>query len=359
MKNIRHLVLGGLMVGAGLLAACGVSSTPAPQRTVSANPTAAPAATTAPAAEATTNVSDLATSVAIVQNPPTAAPEGKVTPSASVSLNRAFRIGSVNGTLVSYQLVPGDGNTCPTITPRNLVLNVQLENTAVKDYWLTADMLKILGPDDKASTTIYNGSVGTGRGGSETTLMIPASSKIETTFCTGLTVDDDPAKFSLVLGNSEFRQVRVPFAADAAVQGSAYVQSALDKKFTYKGAEFTLPAVIVTSGVWSDQSGAGQAHNDSVWLLLPTQVNNQNNPNLFVEKGEVNLDADGKKLAPSYDFVKMYQPAPYGLAQGKTGQGALLFEIPQTASKVVLHFKSGDSKFPGDVTIPIDIPVIQ
>lgn len=361
-KHITTTVLGIVILGTLLLAACGGNATPT-VTDLSSQPTVAtgsgqviaPTAITEPTEDATKTINDLATSVAKVQNPPTVAPSGKITPAPQVNFTRKFHFASLNGTITGWQIVPGDGVTCQTISAVNLVMRVTLENTAAANYSLSSDYIKILGPDDKPSDTIYQGSVYMGKGGSETVLEVPASSTLDQTFCTGITLKDDPNKMTLVLGDKEYVQTRVPLAANGPADLGGYVETPLNKTFTFKTAKFTLPKIIVTTGIWSNQGGDGQPGIGNVWLLLPTQVDNPTNPNLFLEPTEITLQADGQTLAPAQDSNKFYQAAPYGLSKGLTAQGALLFEIPQTTKQVTLHLKSTDSTYPDDVSVPLTV----
>ncbi len=352
----KKISAGIILFSAALLATCGGSATT--PSTTNTNPTTAPTRAAEPTVDATQSINDLATSVAVVANPPTRAPNTKITPSPMVNVTRKFHLGSLNGTLLDWQIVPGDGATCPTITDRNLALHIKLENTANKEYWIAQDMAYVFGPDDKPAPTIYDGSVGMGKSGAETALQIPASSSLDEIFCTGLTAGDDPNQMTLVLGSKGYVQVRVPLSQDGPADLGGYIETKTDKTFTYKGAAFSLPAIVVTTGVWSDQSGSGQTNPGKVWLLVKTQVTNQNNPNLFIENGEVSLDANGASIAPALDFAEMYQAAPYGLEQGKNAQGALLFEIPQDTKQVTLALKSSDSKYPDAVSVTLDVPAL-
>lgn len=342
------------------ISACGGSATPASKQAEPTNPPAATeVAQPTDSAQPTDNsASDLATSVAIVQNPPTRVPSGAITPSPQVNLVRKFRFASLNGTVNDWQVVPGDGETCPTVTDRNVAIHMTFENTATKDYTLTSDLVKVLGPDDKPADSIYQGSVYMGKGGSQTTLQVPAGQTVNTIFCTGISAKDDPLQLTLFIGDKSFEQVRVPLAAAGKTRLGGYVTAKADKKFSFKGADFVLPQVIVTTGVWNDQSGQGQAALGKEWLLLPTQVNNGTNPNLFIEANDVTLDVGGESLMPALNFNLMYQPAPYGLEKGKTANGALLFEIPQGTKEVTLRLKSSDGTYKDDVSVALTVPAL-
>jgi hypothetical protein len=356
IKQFSATSLAIVVLCALFLAACGGSATPSNPPTSPPQATAAPTQAVEPTVEATQDVNALATSVAVVQNPPTAAPSGQVTASPEVKFTRKFRLGSLNGTLLGWQSVPGDGVTCPTITDRALALRVKLENAAAKEYWIQDGTASVLGPDDKPASTLYDGKVYMGKGGGESALQVPPSETQETIFCTGLTEKDDPGKMTLVLGDKNFTQVRVPLAQNGPADVGGYTEAKLGKTFTFKGADFSLPTLILTTGVWSDQSGSGQANVGKEWLLLPTQVNNANNPNLFVEPTDPSLEVDGQTLTPALGFLEMYQAAPYGLVKGKTGQGALLFEIPLETKQVTLHLKSSDGTYKDDVSVNFALP---
>jgi hypothetical protein len=351
-----------LLLAVVLAVGCGGTSaaTPTPKPIEPTNqPVATEAAQPTDAAQQTDNsANDLATSVAIVQNPPTRVPSGKITPSPQVNLVRKFRFASLNGTVSDWQVVPGDGETCPTVTDRNVAIHMTFENTATKDYTLTSDLIKMLGPDDKPADSIYQGSVYMGKSGGETLLLVPAGQTVNTTFCTGISAKDDPLQLTLFIGDKSFERVRVPLAAAGTTNLGGYVTAKADKKFSFKGADFVLPQVIVTTGIWNDQSGQGQVAPGKVCLLLPTQVNNGANPNLFIEANDVTLDVGGQTLMPALNFNLMYQPAPYGLEKGKSANGALLFEIPQGTKDVTLHLKSSDGTYKDDVSVALTVPAL-
>lgn len=359
----KHLFITFGIIGILMLAACGASAAPAPTSAPTTNqPSVAPIATgaAAPTTESSSNtVNDLATSVASVKNPPTVAPSGKITPAAKVTFTRKFHFGSLNGTLLGWQIVPGDGVTCATINDENLALDVKLENTAPADYSISGDYIKVLDADGTAPDTLAQGSMGTGQGGSESGVTVPADGTLEQVWCTGLSEKDDPNKLSLVLGAQEVQQVRVPLAPQGPADMGGYVEMAFNKNITFKDAAFTLPKIILTTGVWSDQGDMGQVENGKLWLLIPTQVNNLKNPNLFVEQTDIMLDVEGQTIAPALSFSKYYQAAPYGLQKGLTAEGAILFAIPKETQQATLHFKSGDSTYPDDVSVPLTIPRLK
>lgn len=360
LSGMRGLALGMFVIGLAviclfLLSGCGGGATPAPQ------PTTVPPArveTVEPTADSAQAANALATSMAVIQNPPTVEPKGEITPSPAVAVGRTFRFGSLNGTLVSWQIVPGDGKTCPTVTPKNVAVQLRLENTAAKEFSLRTETVKIFGPDDVPADTIYQGSVGMGDGGAATVFDVPGGKTVDTVLCTGIR-KEDADQMTLVLGDKELLQTRVPLSASGTKDLGGYATVPFTKSFTFKGSTITVSQVILTIGIWSDQGGQGQAAAGKQWLLLPTQVDNASNPNLFIEKGEITLDADGQTLQPALDFNSMYQAAPYGLAKGQQATGAILFEIPQDTKQATLHLKSGDSTYADDVSVLLTLPAVH
>lgn len=356
MKKFHRAILLLFLTTSVIMAvACGSSESPTPGTANSPQPTAKVVAAE-PTADETKAVSDLATSIAAIQNPSTPVPAADAaTPRPEVELVRKFRFASLNGTLLGWQVRGNDGELCQSVSDLYIAMKVKLENTASKPYILRGELIHLVDKNAAAPDTLGGGDVFFGKEG-QGNLDIPAESAVETTLCADLAADDEADAMTLVLGYKEAEQSKVPLAANGPADLGGLVTAPLGKTVKFKGAEFVMPQEIVTTGVWSDQDTEGQSHQGKEWLLIPTEVNVTEAANLFVEENEISLDVAGQTVPRALSFAAMYQPAPYGLEKGKSGKGALLFEIPLGTHQATLHFKALKDGFTDDVSVPLTLP---
>lgn len=176
-------------------------------------PTAVPASAVAePTEDQTRAVTDLATSMAVVQNPPTPEPNAQAaTPRPEVKLSRTFKLEGLNGTLLSWQMHGNDGALCQTVSDAYLALQVQFENPASKAYILTHDGLHVVEANGQPPDTMGQGAVFFGKEGAGS-IEIGENSAVETTLCSDLRAADQPETMILVLGPKDNEQGRVPLA---------------------------------------------------------------------------------------------------------------------------------------------------
>lgn len=328
------------------LSACGADQS---VRSAEAQPQSTAEVTTAPAAPSSTAAADAPLEAA------TAGPRADL-PGPEMPINKTFRYASLEGTLVSWQLIdPATVDTCLTVADQAVSLRLHLQNSVDASYVLVSgDLALHLGAADQVLERRTGEGLSTSKGYGED-IAVGAGKAVDEVLCAGLPDDADPQGLTLVLGDDNHAQVRLPLVGAAAAEGSSYAEAALGQSVTFKDARFTLSKVIVSSGVWGDASGGGQAKAGTRWVLLPTEVDNTANPNLFIEPNEITLDVDGQKLGQEMAFQKIYQAAPYGLQQGLTARGALLFAVPDDAAHATLHFTDSTGASTA-AEVPFDLP---
>lgn len=343
LSHARLLRIASVFTLAFALAACGSTPTPTTSDSAEADPIVS---VIEEAVENSASETDAGSETASRPN----------LPGPEVAVGRAFHYASLDGTIVSWQLIdPSTLTTCLTLHDVAVSVRLHFENTADATYDLeSSEMAFHMASTNEELERRTGEGYSTSRGYSET-IEVPPGKAVDETLCAGIPDDMDPATLTLALGSSEQVQLQLPLDANATAEPGSYAESPLNKTITFKDASFTLPTVIATTGVWGDRSGGGQAKAGTRWVLIPTEVDNTANPHLFVESNEIKLEVDGQKLGQEMAFKEQYQAAPYGLEQGLSARGAMLFAVPESATSATLHF-SDSSSSGSDVQVPITLP---
>ena len=308
------------------------------------------------------------TAVDMMEATPRPTPELPELPSPLTEDGRSFRYTSLNMTLDSWQLIDNetsDGVLCESDMPQfdltvgdfAIALNVTMENTAAMPVTIGVREMVMEDGQGNPVNFLADGQFNSAAFGSQANIEFKPNETLTDVLCVGVYAGADLDTMVWVLGEGYDRvQVRVPLTPETAVESGTYSEASLDETFTYKEVEFTIPKVIVTTGVWGKYDDEGQAAIDHKWVLIPSQVVNQNNSNLFVEDDEVRLsfgDQSTAPVMPHYD--PPYRLAPYGMSINTTAEGSVLFSVPADVEEVTLHLDASDN-YEDSITIPITLP---
>jgi hypothetical protein len=316
------------------------------------------ATTVAEVQQVATAVSELEELAIAVGEDPEATATTLLLPGPEVNFSRKFRYASLEFTLLGWQMI-GDttpeGISCESLFGNvHLAMRVHVANSADRSFTLSSSLLQVVDASNRPLPVLSEGAVFPASAGEFGHLEVPGRTQVEEVLCTEVRPEVDPATLTLVLGDVDHVQVRVPLSPEGPEDLGGYLEGPLDQTISFKGAEITLPKVIVTMGVWSNIEP--QAKIGHRWLIIPTQVNNTGSPNLFIEENEIVLEIGDRVLGRELAFYDMYQPAPYGLKQGLTADGALLFLIPEDTQQATLHFKALRDGYTDAVLVPLDLP---
>jgi hypothetical protein len=316
------------------------------------------ATTVAEVQEVATAVSELEELAIAVEEEPEATATTLLLPGPEVNFSRKFHYASLEFTLLGWQMI-GDttpeGISCESLFGDvHLAMRVHVANSADRSFTLSSSLLQVVDASNRPLPVLSEGAVFPTSAGEFGHLEVPVKAQVEEILCTDIRPEVDPATLTLVLGDVDYVQVRIPLSPEGPEDLGGFVEGPLNQTVSFKGAEITLPKVIVTTGVWSNiQPQAKIGHR---WLIIPTQVNNTGSPNLFIEENEIVLEIGDRVLGRELAFYDMYQPAPYGLKQGLTADGALLFLIPEDTQQATLHFKALRDGYTDDVLVPLNLP---
>jgi hypothetical protein len=291
-------------------------------------------------ATAVSEIEELATAVGESFEEETATP--LPLPGPEVKFTRKFHYASLDLSLLGWQMIgetTPEGISCESFMNVHLAMRVQIVNAADKAYTLYSNALQVVDANNQPASFLWEGAVFPASTGLSGDLEVPGKGEVEEVLCTDISPDVDPASLTLVLGDANHVQVRVPLSPEGSEDLGGSIEAPLNQTISFKGAEISLPKVIVTTGVWTKTGIEGQAETGKRWLVIPTQVNNTGNPNLFIEDNEITLKIDDQVLGRELTFYEAYQAAPTGLAQGLTAQGALLFQIPE-GTRLMCSYRS-------------------
>jgi len=289
---------------------------------------------------------------------PVAVPTIAGLPGPVVPLDRSFRYGPVKLTILDRQVIAdrtSSGVECSQLLSQvNLALRLKIENTAPHPYELDLGDLRLTDAQRQPLRNLSEGTFAAASGGVTGLQMdLEPNASLEAVICATFDPTADPAAHFVAVGTGDEARIQVPLAQEGPSELGVYLESPLAKTITFKGAEITFSKAILTSGVW-DNLSTGQAENGMLWLLLPTDVKNNSGTYLFIEDGEVRLEVGDQVLEPQLDTQETYQAAPYGLEEGLTAKGSLLFAVPENAGEAVLRLKSSSPE--QDITVPIALP---
>jgi hypothetical protein len=303
----------------------------------------------------------LDTSVEMMETTPEPDAELPSLPSPNVIDGRSFRYSSLDITLDSWQLID-DTTSEGIVCERNsgdmaVALKVTMTNSAAMPFTLGSREMTVVDAVGEPVEFMYGGVLNSAKLGQLADIAFEPNETISDVLCVGISVNDDPNEFVWLLGEGNGReQVHVPLAAETAVSASHYAEVPAGDTFTFKGADFTIPQIIITSGVWGKYNGEGQAQVDHKWVLIPVEVVNNNNPNLFVEDDEVRLSFGNQTIAPVLDYYDPpYRLAPYGMESGTTAVGSALFEVPADVQEITLELNTTREGYTDDIQLTFDL----
>jgi len=340
-----------LLLLAALVLACGVAPMPAPAAT----------ATTAPATKAAIALSATATA-APVTKPSVAAstlapqPTASNLPGPRVALNRTFRYGPLNVTIVDRQLVgqkTPEGETCLSTSQTNLALRLKIANTVARPVESTLRIFLTDATGQQLDKIAPAFGMFFAPGGVNAALKLDSKATVEQTMCTSFRNAGDPNAAYLTIGENDEERVRVPLAEQGPAALGVYVELPLNQAITFKTADLKFTQVILASGVWNP-FGNGLPKTGKLWLQILTSIKNNGKAMLFIEKGEFVLEVNGQELAPEFNATKEYTIFQSGLGAGLSAQGSLLFAIPADAKEAVLHARPRGTK--DDMQVKITLP---
>jgi hypothetical protein len=253
-----------------------------------------------------------------------------------VELDWAFRYASLEMTLTGWEATTGalsGGGTCAVSGSGHFVaLYLTVHNTGPGAYeiWSSHMLLRDEFGGDASRYFFYPNS------GVAGDIKVSAAQTVEVVLCAPLQADLDPARLVLVLGDPSTHQIKVPLAEEGDAQLGSYAEQPLDQMLQYRGAQFTLRSMAVTTGVWNLYGGAGQVPAGRRYLLLVADVQNGERGYFSIAPSEIRLEVDGEVVGPSFNDHEQYRLAP-GLDIGLAARSMVVFEIPETATSATLR----------------------
>lgn len=296
--------------------------------------------------------------------PPAATATPLPLPGPEVDVNRTFRYGSLDLTLLGWQLIgdtTSDGATCDvSFSNAHLAMRVHIVNTVEQAFTLNTHDLKVVDANNQPLNSLTQGIVRPANSSIiASDLEIPGKADREQVFCTPFNLDADPATMIWTWGNPNRAQVHVPLDPNGPADLGGYAEMPLDEQVFFKGAEITLSKAALTMGTWAQMSHQVQPEAGHRWLIVYVHVHNKESRNLFIETNEITLQVGNNVLGRQLPFLDMYRPGPYGMLQGLTAEGSLLFQVPEGTQQANLHFKAMGGNFDDDVLVPLDLSALQ
>jgi hypothetical protein len=324
---------------------------------------AAPRSTTDLSADAT--ASDTASSPAVTTQIATGASvPGFPTPAArdgvQFPLAWTFRYASLWITLQGYDITDGGairgGGTCRETDPQVLAVYFSVQNDAPKAYSMPYWKMALV--DRFSQLASSSGRMTYPDSGNSATIEMPANRMQEFVFCAGLRDGLDPSTVSLIVGELNEEQLRIPFRMDDEAAVGVYLVTPINQTFTYREVEVTLHEMVLTTGVWSSAGGYGQATIGRRWLMITTSARHNGTSTFWVDDAEIRLEVDGVMIGPSWTSEAEYQVVRSGLQPGLTSTGAMLFDIPAGARQATLRLVAPETYTGahGQVELELRIP---